>query len=427
MEKEPSQPQVQQKEDAGQNLGGSKKNYFKQKIALFFGYNGTAYHGLQKQKDLKEKTTVESCLEIALHEAGFITESNFGDLKKNAWQRCSRTDKGVHAAYNGINCKLNILDSFVDLPPQELEEEKKKDDRKLMKSKLRRDDIIKLINKFLTEDIRCYGFRIVTKNFDIKLNAASRRYEYLCPLKMFYPYNRETYGNNYATDEARNAQIVEALKTYVKKFVGTRNYHNYTKKGNPKEKSSLRYILSMEVDRIPQEELNKISGGEVKNQYVKFKLHGQSFMYHQIRKMVGSMIQTFQLGMDESFFDNTFTYNKTPVWLAPSQGLLLDRILFTGYNKKEDAPESLEVLPAEEVLIEQFKQEIIYKVVLSAEEEQKIYTQWLTAGREFNENLNKHPNFMSHWCNEDMNYNKDGQIDLTQEPVFIDEKPVNDD
>jgi hypothetical protein len=27
-----------------------KKDFFKQKVALFFGYNGTTYKGLQKQK-----------------------------------------------------------------------------------------------------------------------------------------------------------------------------------------------------------------------------------------------------------------------------------------------------------------------------------------------------------------------------------------
>jgi hypothetical protein len=30
--------------------GQGRRNFIKQKIALFFGYNGTAYHGLQKQK-----------------------------------------------------------------------------------------------------------------------------------------------------------------------------------------------------------------------------------------------------------------------------------------------------------------------------------------------------------------------------------------
>lgn len=101
---------------------------------------------------------MESNLEIALLEAGLISKENYGDLKKLGWQRCSRTDKGVHAAFNGVNLKINILDSFINMPPEELEEEKKKDDRKTnFKDKIRRTDIINLINKFLTKDIRCYS------------------------------------------------------------------------------------------------------------------------------------------------------------------------------------------------------------------------------------------------------------------------------
>ena len=116
------------------------------------------------------------------------------------------------------------------------------------------------------------------------------------------------------------------LQVYVKKFMNTHNFHNYTRKGNPKEKKNMRYMMQMEVERISKEELEKIYGKPTKNQYVRFRIHGQSFIYHQIRKMVGSMIQIFQEDMDETFIDNSFTYNKTPIWLAPSQGLLLDRV-----------------------------------------------------------------------------------------------------
>lgn len=84
--------------------------------------------------------------------------------------------------------------------------------------------------------------------------------------------------------------------------------------------------MDMQVDRVPKEELEQILGAPATNQYVKFKLHGQSFIYHQIRKMIGSLVQIFQEDHDASFLDNAFTFNKTPVWLAPSQGLLLDRV-----------------------------------------------------------------------------------------------------
>lgn len=108
-------------------------------------------------RDLPDKTTVESCLEIALREAGLISECNFGELKKNGWQRCSRTDKGVHAVYNGVNCKINIHDRYIDLPAEQIDEEFKKDDRSGLKSKIRRSEIIKLFNNYLDDNIRVYG------------------------------------------------------------------------------------------------------------------------------------------------------------------------------------------------------------------------------------------------------------------------------
>jgi hypothetical protein len=41
--------------------------------------------------------TVEGTLEVALHKAGFISDSNFGDFNKVSFSRASRTDKGVHS------------------------------------------------------------------------------------------------------------------------------------------------------------------------------------------------------------------------------------------------------------------------------------------------------------------------------------------
>lgn len=48
------------------------------------------------------------CLLQALFDAGYIRESNYGDLDKIGWARCSRTDKGVHAARNVLSAKLEL-------------------------------------------------------------------------------------------------------------------------------------------------------------------------------------------------------------------------------------------------------------------------------------------------------------------------------
>lgn len=51
--------------------------------------------------------------------------------------------------------------------------------------------------------------------------------------------------------------------------------------------------------------------------------------------------------MKDGFLDNSFYNNKSMVWLAPPQGLMLNRVTFEAYNKKKDIPESLELKPEE--------------------------------------------------------------------------------
>ena len=75
--------------------------------------------------------------------------------------------------------------------------------------------------------------------------------------------------------------------------------------------------------------------------------------------------------------DNSFCNNKMPVWLAPSEGLLLNRLLFQSYNQKKGIAETMELTAEEEAQIEEFKVENIYKCILAFEEEQKVFTNWI--------------------------------------------------
>ena len=52
---------------------------------------------------------------------------------------------------------------------------------------------------------------------------------------------------------------------------------------------------------------------------------------------------------------------------------------------------------------------------MQAEEKSKVFTQWLMAGREYNAlSISKDPNFFSNWCNDDMVFNTEGNIDFEQ-------------
>jgi hypothetical protein len=64
--------------------------------------------------------------------------------------------------------------------------------------------------------------------------------------------------------------------------------------------------------------------------------------------MIGIMIQIIQSDLKDSYLDNSFYQNSVDLWLAPPQGLLLDRVTFDAYNKKRDIPEPI-VFTEEEV------------------------------------------------------------------------------
>ncbi|KAI3461704.1 hypothetical protein Pfo_018367 [Paulownia fortunei] len=80
----------------------------KKKVVMRVGYVGSDYRGLQIQRDEHALSTIEGELEKAIFKAGGIRDSNFGDLHKIGWARSSRTDKGVHSLATMISLKLEI-------------------------------------------------------------------------------------------------------------------------------------------------------------------------------------------------------------------------------------------------------------------------------------------------------------------------------
>lgn len=81
-----------------------------------------------------------------------------------------------------------------------------------------------------------FGIKLITKNFVCKTSATSRKYEYILPISIL-----RTESNKDLSDE----EILEKLVKYLQVFKGTRNYHNYTKKGNFHNKSSNRFMIDL--------------------------------------------------------------------------------------------------------------------------------------------------------------------------------------
>ncbi|XP_021716786.1 putative tRNA pseudouridine synthase [Chenopodium quinoa] len=106
------EPQIQPQISQTQELIASPSKweaFRKKKVVMRVGYVGSNYKGLQKQRE-ENVPTIEEALENALYKVGGINETNYGNLHKIAWARSSRTDKGVHSLATTISLKLEIPD-----------------------------------------------------------------------------------------------------------------------------------------------------------------------------------------------------------------------------------------------------------------------------------------------------------------------------
>lgn len=156
------------------------------------------------------------------------------------------------------------------------------------------------------------------------------------------------------------------VRSALSRFVGSHRYHNYTIEKSYKDPSATRTIRSFVVDEKPI----VIKDSE----WLSLKVHGQSFMMHQIRKMVSMVTLLVRCGTHEGRMQDTFMSERLSIPKAPSLGLLLERPLFDEYNKKlEEFGHKRIDYGRYEHEIENFKQREIYERIFREEERDNTF------------------------------------------------------
>ncbi|OTA60751.1 pseudouridine synthase [Hypoxylon sp. EC38] len=188
----------------------------------------------------------------------------------------------------------------------------------------------------------------------------------------------------YRVTPDRISQLQEALDLYK----GTNNFHNYTIQKSHSDHSAKRTIRSFVVNPEPIQ-IND-------TQWLSLKVHGQSFMMHQIRKMVGMAVLLTRCGTPLSRIKESYGPTRISIPKAPSLGLLLERPVFENYNRRARDQYGLAELDfgKYEKEIQEFKDTQIYRRIFELEEKEnsfhtffhqidnyKIgYFLWVTAG-----------------------------------------------
>ena len=111
------------------------------------------------------------------------------------------------------------------------------------------------------------------------------------------------------------------LRACMSLFVGTHNFHNYTVGKTAADSSAQRHLVKITVsDPV------RIAG----DLYVRIRLEGQSFMLHQIRKMIGIAVEVARGHCSLHTVNCSLGRGNMTTPLAPSAGLFLDKVSFIG-------------------------------------------------------------------------------------------------
>jgi tRNA pseudouridine38-40 synthase len=171
------------------------------------------------------------------------------------------------------------------------------------------------------------------------------------------------------SDFSYTDEVKERFNRILKYYVGTHNFHNFTTRTKAEDPAAKRFIISFAADRVVS--LDGID-------FIRCEVVGQSFMLHQIRKMIGLAVAVMRNCAPESIYDVAFRKDvNLNVPTAPEVGLYLDECMFTSYNKKwKDSHEAVSMEPyCEEA--EEFKVKYIFPHIAAMEHKEGAVALWL--------------------------------------------------
>lgn len=211
------------------------------------------------------------------------------------------------------------------------------------------------------------GLKRVTGGFNSKNKCDARTYFYMLPTFAFAHKDHDVQDETYRLSTETLQRVNRLLACYK----GTHNFHNFTSQKGPREPSARRYILDMFCEEPFVRE-----GME----FAVIKVKGQSFMTHQIRKMVGLVVAIIKGYAPESVLERSWGEAKVDVPKAPGLGLVLERVHFEKYNQRfghDGVHEPLD-WAREEAEVMAFKEQHIYPTIISTERHEKSMAQWLS-------------------------------------------------
>ena len=236
-------------------------------LRLDICYDGTRYRGWQRLSgtDNTIQGKIETALSRILGEPIEISGSG-------------RTDAGVHAQGQVANFHCE--------------------------SQMSCDEILSQLRRYLPEDIGIYSCKDCSPRFHARLNAKEKTYRYRI-------WNSEmpcVFERRFAAVMPEKMDI-QAMKKAAECFCGEHDFAAFC--GNPKfKKSTVRFIRSLEVDRVGEE--------------IRITVTGNGFLHNMVRIIAGTLIEVGGGERDAGSIPELFGGKRAQAgFLVPPQGLCL--------------------------------------------------------------------------------------------------------
>jgi len=243
-----------------------EKNY---KILL--AYDGTRYHGWERKNNTD--MTIQGKLEAVLERMVGTYVEVIG---------CGRTDAGVHAKEMVANARFET-----DMLPEE---------------------ICEYLNQYLPEDIGVLKVSIASERFHSRYNAVGKTYCYTCYVGNTKPVFERKYV--YALEEKPD---VKKMRQAAELLTGAHDFASFCA-NKKKKKSTVRTVDKIDII--------------VEGEYLKFTFHGDGFLHHMVRILVGTLLEVgWGRRSAESMSELLEVRERAKAgFTAPAQGLCMMRV-----------------------------------------------------------------------------------------------------
>ncbi|MFH5837299.1 tRNA pseudouridine(38-40) synthase TruA [Proteiniclasticum sp. C24MP] len=202
------------------------------KILLYVEYDGTAFHGYQRQKEVRTvQEELEKALSMLLGEEISVSGS-------------SRTDAGVHARRYPVS-----FETRGNIPPEK---------------------IAVALNQYLPEDLKAQESRAVQKEFDARFHSRGKTYSYRF-LRRSQP---SALYRNYAYLVRQELDLLK-MKEVAEAFLGTHDFTGFRSVGS----SDPNPVKDMRDIRIVEE-----------GEFLVLYITASGFLYNMARIIAGTLL-----------------------------------------------------------------------------------------------------------------------------------------